>query len=666
VVAWTLVVNPFLQSNADLLSVLIVSAYAAGNVTIFGLGARLAFTPLAPAPAKRLVLGALAVMMVVDTWYGSMLVVTRGAAQDMLQDVGWLLWPALVAAAALHPSATDLGVRHAGPAYRLGRSRIALFVPLILLTPIVVVADHTMQRGGLGAWWATSLIPVLLSTALSVLLLARLHLVAGFAQRRAADLDAALRRQAALQGQLAFRALHDALTGLGNRTLLTDRLDAALHPAPDRAGPGAEHWLLLLDLDGFKDVNDSFGHPTGDDLLVAVAARLRAELGDDDGDDPDATVARLGGDEFAVVLRGSGQAAHDVGARLLAALRVPYLIGGRELYLTASCGKRPLAPPLTAMEALRDADLALYAAKAAGKNQIMEYAPAMGAARLRQSQLTEQLRQAIGGPELEVHYQPVVELRGGAVPVVEALVRWTRCDGTAIRPDEFIPIAEETGLIHTLGAWILTEACRTARIWYARHGTAVSVNISGRQLCDDAFAQQVIDTLTATGLPGRALILEITETVLITDGGPVCDVVHRLEELRRYGVRIAVDDFGTGYSSLAYVQHLPIDILKIDRAFVQSLGGTPVGGTTSARTQAVARAVLELGRGLELRTIAEGVETAEQAAALEALGGSWAQGYYFEQPVPAVDLDILLGSGRLSAGRLDSRRPAADVVIPAR
>jgi diguanylate cyclase (GGDEF)-like protein len=473
------------------------------------------------------------------------------------------------------------------------------------------------------------LVPLGTSVTTAVLLIVRLGILVRDAHRRNADLDASLRGQEALRQQLTHRALHDALTGLGNRALLQERLEHALVR-------GGQHGLLLLDLDGFKDVNDSYGHPVGDALLIDVAARLLGVVNAVD------TLVRLGGDEFAILLEdASPQRVDQVALAVVEAIRPPFVIAERELCVTTSVGTLTVQHPATMSEALRNADLALYAAKNAGKNRVAGYEARLSTDVRTHMQMVTDLRRAVAREEFAVHYQPVVDLSTGRVTAVEALLRWT-VDGRSIPPDQFIPVAEQAGLIVPLGAWVLRRACHDVLDWHEKYGIAITVNVSGRQLREPDFPSVVVAALEESGLPGEALILEITETVLVASTSVESEeVTGRLLALRDAGVRIAVDDFGTGYSSLAYLRHLPVDILKIDRAFTPDV----------ADEMAFTRAILELGSSLRMQSIAEAVETSEQADRLRELHCELAQGYHFSRPLPAADLDKVLAGqdGHLEA-----------------
>ena len=431
----------------------------------------------------------------------------------------------------------------------------------------------------------------------------------------------------ALEERLAHQAHHDALTGLPNRALLFERLDRAL--APGR-GDGVPCAVLFLDLDRFKDVNDLRGHDVGDRLLIAVAGRLRAALRAED------TLARLGGDEFIVLVDrvADTDAVAAVAEHLAAAVASPFLVDGHAHAVALSVGVALSGPGHARPEdLLRDADLAMYRAKDAGGAGYVFFDPAMQAALAARVALEADLRRALERGEFALHYQPVVSLADGRIVKAEALVRWRHPARGPVSPGEFIPLAEETGLIVPLGRWVLGEACRQARAWQAV-GTpvAVAVNLTAREFQRPELVADIADVLAATGLDACWLRLEITESLAMRNAAAA---VATLAALRALGVRVAIDDFGTGYSSLAYLKHLPADMLKIDKAFVDDLG-------TDEAATAIVAAIIALGHTLGLMVIGEGVETAAQAERLRALGCDWAQGYHFARPLPPGELGALL------------------------
>jgi diguanylate cyclase (GGDEF)-like protein len=440
--------------------------------------------------------------------------------------------------------------------------------------------------------------------------------------------DVTERRQ--FEKQLQHQAFHDSLTGLPNRALLQDRIAHALARSRRQPQPLA---VLFLDLDAFKSVNDSLGHATGDTVLQAVAERLRTSMREED------TVARIGGDEFAILLEGVGDemGAQEAAARALAALVRPLLIHDRLLLIRASVGVAlSVNGQETVDDLLRNADLAMYAAKTSGKGRYQLFEPDLHRAAVNRLLLEQDLRVALERQEFVVHYQPIVALIGGQITGVEALVRWRHPERGLVEPDDFIPLAEETGLILPIGRWVLREACTQGARWHALHPhlatLEVSVNLSVKQLEDADLVAYVHQVLTETGLAPERLLLELTESALMQDaeGG-----LRQLRALKALGVRLAIDDFGTGYSSLSYLRQFPVDMLKIDKSFVASLSSQP-------GEVALVRAMLRLGHSLNLRVLAEGIEMPEQAGTLQDLQCELGQGYYFAKPAPARDVERLL------------------------
>ncbi|MBG0818577.1 bifunctional diguanylate cyclase/phosphodiesterase [Planomonospora sp. ID82291] len=636
---WTFFITPVID-HSGYAGVELAFALATPVMDLFMLGMVLRMaSDNGRAPWLLLLSASYVSLLVADGAY--LLDLAEGRPYGALSMIAWLGWAILVGGSALHPSVASSG-RLRAPVVS-SRVRAATFLTLALLGPLVsslgppVLGIRPDPRDGVTT--------ICLTVLLAVLLVLRLNLTARLAENRALTLDhqahrlatqaddlaTALHHQERLRRDLAHRASHDPLTGLANRTLLTGALDAAL--TARAAAPPA---LLLLDLDDFKDVNDTYGHPVGDDLLMAVAGRLRA-LAETIEARP--TLARLGGDEFALLLPAATTGtATALAHRILTTLARPYRIGERELHLTTSIGILTGLVPAGPTDALRDADLALHTAKADGKNQATLFHPDLRTARLHQITLATGLRHARARGELTLHYQPVVNLATGAVHALEALLRWTPASGDPVPPAVFIPIAEDTGLITDLGHWALDQAVTDARHWYHRHGTALTVNVSGRQLRDPAFPRTLLHTLARHHLPPHALILEITEnTLLATTPAETRRITALLTDLRAHGVRIALDDFGTGYSCLSHLRTLPVDILKIDRSFT-----TPPTTADRHRTRAFTEAILQLSTSLGLDAIVEGVETPGQAAALHRLGAPHAQGHLFSPPLPAARIDDLL------------------------
>jgi diguanylate cyclase (GGDEF)-like protein len=524
----------------------------------------------------------------------------------------------------------------------LPRWRLLLFLVLAVLAPLNVAVD-VADAGASGPAVAAVLVPPVCSTLIFVVLVIRLGLVAQVAKRRAEEVDdrsaslaRAMAEQGELQQQLAYRALHDPLTGLANRHVLTDRMEW-LHDTYGRRteSPGPGQALMMLDLDGFKDVNDTFGHPVGDQVLVDVARRLVSVISNED------VVVRLGGDEFAVLLENiSGDDARRGADKTIRALRIPYFVAGQEVFLSASIGlliTEAGVPPPGSSESLRDVDQALYTAKTEGRNRVAEFHPSLRSQRLHEARTSTGLHHAIARDELLLHYQPIVAVDDRRIVGVEALVRWQPHGEQMVSPSEFIPVAERTGQIIDIGAWVLRKACRDARAWNDRYGIPVGVNVSGRQLADPAFADFVLDTLTEIGLPGSALVLELTESSLIENSADP-SVRGQLDRLKQREVRITIDDFGTGYSSLAYIVRLPVDGVKIDSSFTPN----PADSSSPHQNWSFVKAILQLVSNLKLPAVAEGVETREQADMLQQLNCPYAQGYYFSPPLPADRIEDLL------------------------
>jgi diguanylate cyclase (GGDEF)-like protein len=433
------------------------------------------------------------------------------------------------------------------------------------------------------------------------------------------------------------QSFYDSLTGLPNRSLFIDRLEHALERmARDKRPIG----VLLCDLDGFKTVNDSLGHAAGDRLLRAVGARLAETLR------PADTVARFGGDEFAILLEEIGEVEDAVrpATRLLEALRSPFELSGREVFVGASIGIAGASPGTGPDEVLRNADLAMYRAKAQGRGRYSIFESGMHAEVVRRMELEGDLKRAIERDQLRIHYQPIFDLENGRVTGVEALLRWRHPARGLIWPAEFVPIAEESGQIRAVGRWVLTEACRQLALWRAKYPAwdplFVNVNLSGAELREPELVGEISTALRAAQLEPRHLMLEMTETVLMEDTEANA---ARLEALRALGLRLAIDDFGTGYSSLRYLDLFPIDALKIAKPFVDRLGSGP-------GAEAIPRAISDLAEDFGLEVIAEGIERPDQAPALVELGCRFGQGNHLGPALPPEEADAaLFGAGLLGA-----------------
>jgi diguanylate cyclase (GGDEF)-like protein/PAS domain S-box-containing protein len=442
-----------------------------------------------------------------------------------------------------------------------------------------------------------------------------------------------------LEHQLTYRASHDALTGLANQALFRDEVGQALVRA---AASPTRVTVLILDVDNFKGVNDSLGHTAGDALLVALAERLRRCIR------PVDTAARLGGDEFAILVEDAvgGKEADDTAQRIVSALRQPFDTSDRVVVVTASIGVAGGDAADDADQLLRNADLAMYTAKRDRRGGVETYRASMHLKALYRLEMEADLRRALTTGQLRVHYQPIFTLDDMRMVGVEALVRWEHPRLGLLGPAAFVPLAEECGLIADLGRQVLDEACRQTREWQVTYPAAadmrVSVNVSSDQLNGDAVVGQVATALLASGLPTRSLVLELTETAMMRDTEAT---VRTLTKLKEIGLRLAIDDFGTGYSSLSYLQSFPVDVLKIDRAFVSSMEPA----ATDGRRPSLAGAIVSLAQALGLDTVAEGIETVAEAEALRDLGCHHGQGYLFSRPVPPEGIDALILGGACSA-----------------
>jgi diguanylate cyclase (GGDEF)-like protein/PAS domain S-box-containing protein len=434
---------------------------------------------------------------------------------------------------------------------------------------------------------------------------------------------------------IRYRALHDPLTGQPNRILFLDRLQQATERL--RRHPGSLNAILALDLDRFKLVNDSLGHKVGDELLAAAAPRLKQAVRSSD------TVARFGGDEFGILLEdiGGEQEAIEMAQRIAGVFTRPFVLEGNEHFVTTSIGIALAAGGELAEDLLRDADAAMHRAKELGRARYELFDEGLRGRAISRLRVENDLRRALDRDELTLDYQPLVSLRDHSLVSVEALVRWNHPDRGLISPADFIPVAEENGLIEPIGRWVLDRACRQAARWYRQRPDAppltMSVNLSAAQVANRSLPETVAAALRSSGLDPSCLALELTESVMVGDLDELHDTLMALKTL---GVRLVLDDFGTGYSSLSYLTRLPLDALKVDRSFVAGLGAEP-------RDTAITEAIVAMSRALSLQVVGEGAETAQQIDELSRLGCDLVQGYHFSRPVPAAAITRMLAQGPL-------------------
>jgi diguanylate cyclase (GGDEF)-like protein len=620
-VLWTFILHPTVADQAaTALARVISTVYPVADLLLLGMLAWLFTDPRSRTPGSRLLNAAAATLLAADISY-SVLTVYFNAdpfALDAVFVASTLLW----AAAALHPSmAADTDVvrgrtTEQSVARMWAPAACSLLGPALLLTPYA--GDNAVDRAVIACG---AIVLILLTVARMTLILTQ------------------LRRQSHALEELAMQ---DELTGLANRRRFEQALRAVM--ADGRAQ------VALLGLTGFKSVNDELGRRVGDRALGALAQRLAHAVPDG------ALLARIGGDEFAVLLAGrSAVEAGALAAELAARLREPVHAGGHDLLVGVGIGLAA-GERDEPLEVLRRAEAAMYAAKRAGQT-CRHWEPALDEQSMGHAKLGAEMRIGLDAGQFRVVYQPIVTLPERRVAAVEALVRWEHPQRGMVSPAQFVPVAEQNGLIVEIGAWVLRTACRQMARWRAELGESapdrVSVNVSARQLGRPGFATTVADTLAATGLAPYCLAIEVTETAVFEGG----QAVATLHELRKLGVRIALDDFGTGHSSLGLLQTVPVDILKVDKSFVDNV-------TEAGRHSVIAEALIQISSGLGIIAVAEGVETAEQADTLYRLGYRLLQGYYFSRPVAEPDFgaghSAIDAAAATASGQARPRRPEPD------
>jgi diguanylate cyclase (GGDEF)-like protein len=611
---WELVIDQiFLVLGFDVLPTLVAVAYPIVDVLLIGVAVRIVVGSQHRDGAIWLTVAGCAAFVWSDIVVSTQLLGTGSAA--VLGDIGWVASYGLLAAGAVHPgSGRRPQLRE--PTEAGSRPRVLLLLAAAMLAPLLIIYELIVNHLGDVAVVAVT------GVILSILVVTRLAVALR-------DLGHSIDQRERLRLELDHRANHDSLTGLANRSLFTKTLERALADTTTVA-------VLLIDLDDFQAVNDSIGSENGDQLLREVSRRIATAT------QATAFAARLGGDEFAVMLPSvTSQTAADVAADLLlGSLRVPFTLADRVVLVRASIGVA-MSDSLTADELMRNAGIAMYLAKGQGKDRYQWFDVTLHDDVLTRMRVRADLEAAIGAREFVVHYQPIVDLATGRTTGTEALVRWQHRHRGLVAPAEFIEIAETTGLIVPLGRWVLNEALATTRRWQVeldRPDLGVAVNVSARQFEHAGFRDDVVAALAASGMAAQSLTLEITESVLVDTAA----TISILRELKALGVRIAVDDFGTGYSSLSYVGRLPIDVVKIDRAFVAALG-------SDSKEGALAESVIRLGHSMDLTTVAEGVEDARQLEMLRSLGCDLAQGFFLARPAAAHVIEQLIREPQGSA-----------------
>jgi diguanylate cyclase (GGDEF)-like protein len=590
---------------------LLAATYPVLDVVLLLLLLSLAFTTALDRPSYRMLTASIVLIFIGDICYAWIGREGRIIGPQWM-DLPFLAAYVMMGLAAMHPSIADMSANRARPVQAWSAPRLAAMSASLAVPPLLLIANPSA------------------STTLRVASALAGAIMVGALLVRAVY---AVKANTVSEKALLHRATHDMLTGLINRDHLMVEIDRMFRQRRSSVA------LLYVDLDGFKLVNDNWGHGTGDQLLVDVAERLRSTLG------PEHVVARTGGDEFVVALHLLGHEAGEdaaLGAAALAqrvelVLRAPFIVSEAEIYVTASIGVA-VAAQASGETMMRDADTAMYSAKAGGRDRVVHFDAAMHETVRTRVDMELALRHALARDQFSICFMPVVDLTSEALLGFEALLRWDHPKLGRVSPDSFIPVAEDTGLIVPIGEWVLRAGVRQLAAWRHEYPhlasgpqeLRLSVNVSARQLRDGGLVESVVEVLTLTGVPPQCLCLEITESAILTDTQSADD---SLRELVALGVSVSVDDFGTGYSSLGYLRRFPVDEVKIDRAFVSGLG-------TSSEDEEIVRAVTAMGHALGLAVVAEGVETLEHRDILRTMGVDRAQGWLYGKPQAAQEISF--------------------------
>lgn len=640
ILAWIFLMQPYAGDPAlTALEKGISIAYPLGNIAILAVLTRLALSRMLRSPALRFLVTAFTLQLVADSIYGTQLLLTGDYAQGFttyFTNGFWLSMYTLLAMAALHPSMKKVTEAAEQAPERSQRIRVAVLAVSLLLMP----AAQTIQA--LRGLEVNIPVTVAASSILVLLIFVRMRgLVTDIEgkvtnlTRRDRELNELLIEREGLMGKLEHQAFHDSLTGVANRRLFVDRIDHA-RAATKRSGKPLS--LLFIDLDDFKSINDELGHAAGDDLLAAVAERLTS------GVRPSDTVGRIGGDEFAILLvDASAKDAAAASDRLLQDLKLPFPVEDGLITVQASVGVvSRMDGEIRTDELLKSADQAMYEAKRHGKGRYEFFDAELQDKLVKQQEMGKKFALALAGSELEVHYQPIIDLESGSLAGTEALLRWADPEIGNIPPSEFLPLAQEQNLMTTVDSFVLETAIAQLALWLPMIEAGdlqMNVNISPSKLVQKGFVEEVSEILQRFGVPASNLVLEITETDLMVDMNRVGEVLKGLKEI---GVQLALDDFGTGYSSLSHIQRFPIDVLKIDKSFIDELGLTHNDGIKEVMTSVIN----SMGKSFRMVTVAEGVESVEQFFALRELKCPLAQGYLFARPAPPDQIEELVTGGR--------------------